>query len=46
MALKALKRTQRYDFTVNSKTVKNIYFQFFGNNFNNDECYYDETCKP
>jgi len=31
-----------------SKTVnsKNIYFQFFGNNFNIDECYYDDTCKP
>jgi len=33
---------------VNSKTVnsKNIYFQFFGNNFNIDEWYYDDTCKP
>jgi len=31
-----------------SKTVnsKNIYFQFFGNNFNIDEWYYDNTCKP
>jgi hypothetical protein len=31
-----------------SKTVnsKNIYFQFFGNNFNIDEWYYDDTCKP
>ncbi len=28
------------------KTVKNIYFQFFGNNFNIDEWYYDDTSKP
>ncbi len=28
------------------KKSKNIYFQFLGNNFNNDEFYYDETCKP
>jgi hypothetical protein len=28
------------------KTVKIFIFQFFGNNFNIDEWYYDDTCKP